>query len=297
MLFKETLDRLRPEVETALDEIFQAVLSKQTHEQDLLLIEINGFYEKDYDTPDVKISPFLFGPGDWGYETDHTQYRFFDFYRRTIISELREDYFKDYDTNKEKQDLYDITLQMELMVYLKFWESDRMLKKLYHLSNLALGKNYDWQFEIVKDDSRNLLIRKSIRDPIKDICPKYYQLLKDIYLSQIRNAVAHSDFYITKTRLGFSNVDPTNHAPLGQIDFKTWEERFHKQILFYNGLIGRFQYFHSQYQKQQEDKEFGLEIRLTKNDGSERKDWIKFVHINRPDWMWYNNWQKYYKGK
>lgn len=37
MLFRETLDRLQPEVESALDELFGVAQAKQSHEQDLLL--------------------------------------------------------------------------------------------------------------------------------------------------------------------------------------------------------------------------------------------------------------------
>jgi hypothetical protein len=47
-----------------------------------------------------------------------------------------------------------MTLQVELMVYLKFWESDVILRKLYQLSNLAQAKNYDWHYRLEKDDSR-----------------------------------------------------------------------------------------------------------------------------------------------
>jgi hypothetical protein len=281
MLFKETLDKFKPQVEDALDQLYNAVLGKQTHEQDLLLLEINGFYVELHEDPEVKkrmnLSPFVFGPGGWEYFTDHTQYRFFNFYRQQVLTEGRADYFKDFDKNEKKQHDHDIMMQMELMIYLKFWESDKILKRLCHLSNLAQGKNYDWYFKIDKDDSRHTIIREHVRDPIKNICPLYYNLLKDIYLSQIRNATAHSDFYITGTKLGFNNVDVANHAPLGQIDFQQWEERFHKLILLYNGLIGRSNFYQRRYIKSQEGNEYGLQIRMTKNDGTSQNSFIKYL--------------------
>lgn len=301
MIFKETLDKFKMEVEEALDELFGAVKTNQTHEQDLLLIEINGFYEEKHNEPEVKkrfnLSPFVFGPQGWTYFADRTQYNYFNFWRRNISGETRNQFFSDYDTNLDKETTYDIILQQELMIYLKFWESDRMLKKIYHLTNLALGNNYDWFFDIGKDDSRHILIREKIRDPLEKVCPKYYQLLKDIYLSQIRNAVAHSQFYITKQKLGFCNFDENNHAPLSQIDFEDWEVRFHKLILYYNGLLKRFNESHDDYVRLQEGKEFGLQIRLTDKNSTETTNWIKYVQAGRLDWMWYDVWKKRYKNK
>ena len=301
MLFRELLDNYSATVQDALDELFSAIKANQTHEQDLLLIEVNGFYVPEYADPNVrmnmKLSPFVFGPGGWEDQADQTQYRFFDAYRRQMINGSREKYLEDFSSNKEKQMLHDLTIQVELMVYLKFWESDRIIKKLYQMSNLALGRNYDWHFTVDKDDSRQEIIRLQIRDPLKDVTPKYYQLIKDIYLSQIRNAVAHSQFYITPGGLGFTNTDEKNHAPLYQMKFDDWEHRFHKLILLYNGLIGKFNSIRSEYVKEQEDKEFGLQIRMTKKDQTEKNSWLKFVTTEggRSDWMWYDTWKKHYK--
>jgi hypothetical protein len=298
MLFKETLTNLTLEVEVALDELFQAAKSNQTHEQDLLLVEINGFYDKKLDSKksNLNLSPFGFGPGGWLYFTNYTQYRFYDIYRREISELPRLEYFTDFKIDQRKQAVYDFTLQLELMVYLKFWESDVILRKLYQLSNLAQGKNYDWYFSITKDDTRHKLIRELIRDPIKDICPKFYKLLKDIYLSQIRNAAAHSQFYIEQGKLGFNNYDPSDHAPLSQITFQEWEDRFHKLVLMYNSLIRCSQKSHAEYIAEQTDKHYGLQVRITKNDGSIKKDWIKYVDSGgRIDWMWYKIWDSHYR--
>ena len=302
MLFKEKLDLLTPEVDAALDELFAAILKNQTHEQDLLLVEINGFFDPKMDEPEMKkrfnFSPFLFGPQGWTYYADYTQYSFYDYYRRRLMNIPRSEFFKDFDSDQEKQAYCDITIQMELMVYLKFWESNRTLKRLYHLAQLAIGKNYDWHFEINQDDSRHKIIRELIREPIKNECPKYYKLIKDIYLSQIRNAAAHSDYYIVGQKLGFCNHDPANHAPLTQINFEEWEDRFHKLILLYNGLIGRFKLAHESYIEEQKGKEFGLQISLTRKDGQTKDGWIKYVEDqDRSDWMWYENWKKHYKNK
>lgn len=299
MLFSETLDKHYPQVKEALGELFDAVRANQTHEQDLLLVEINGFYRDELEKPlpdGEKLSPFVFGIGGWSYFADKTQYRFFHHYRQTFDKKPRVNFFFDYKTNLEKQQFYDISLQIELMVYLKFWESDVMLRKLYHLSNLARGNNYDWYFRVSKDDSRQNIVRTLIRDPLKNICPKFYQLIKDIYLSQIRNAVAHSQFYIEQQKLGFANHDPENFAPLSQIDFLEWEDRFHKLVLMYSELIEKFKASYKEYMKEEDDKHYGLQVRTTAKDKSTAYEYVKyFDHGDRKDWMWYKIWDKHYR--
>jgi hypothetical protein len=292
MLFKDTLNNLKPEVDTAVTELFNAVQSNQTHEQDLLLTHINGSYEESLKEYKEKLSPFVFGPGGWIYNADETQYRFYDAYRHTIEEIPRDVYFEDFDSNLKKQFDYDFLLQIELMVFLKFWESEPMLKRLYQLSNLAQGKNYDWYFNMASSGKPHKIIRTLVRDPIKDICPKYYKLLKDIYLSQIRNAAAHSQFYILHKKIGFCNYNK-KHSPLTQIDFSDWEQRFHKLILLYNAILYHLNETHKEYVARQVDKEFGLEVRLTATKSS----WIKWVEAGRVDWMWYDTWKKHYKNK
>jgi hypothetical protein len=92
-------------------------------------------------------------------------------------------------------------------------------------------------------------------------------------------------------------VDIKNHAPLAQIDFIDWEIRFHKLMLLYNGLIERFNQSYTGYIEQQKDKEFGLEVRITKKDGNSKSSFVKYVDANRHDWMWYVVWKKHYKDK
>lgn len=295
MLFLETIKKYEIEVETAVNELFTAVQNNQTHEQDLLLVDINGFYQP-VSIGHSKYSPFMFGPQGWEYYTDRAQYDFFDNYRRLIFESPKKEFFTNFHNDKEKQSLFSFTTQIELMIFLKFWESNRTIKKLYQLTNLAKGNNYNWHFEISKDDSMHEIIRLKIRDPLKTICPNFYKLIKDIYLSQIRNATAHSDFYIIDDTIGFNNYNPKNHAPLTQIKFAEWENRIVKLILLFNKLIKHFNDARRGYIGQQIDKEFGLQIRMTESDGTETYRFIKYHEIpGRQDWITYEQWKAQYK--
>lgn len=294
MLFKELLEKYASEVESALDELFINVKQNQRHEQDLLLIIINASYTGFWDFPNKKYAPYSFGPGGWINNADLNQQEFFIFYSHYIELKSRNDYFIDYNENKEKRAMFEFLLQLELMIYLKFWESELMLKRLYQLSVLAQGKNYDWHFALNDRDTPQKMIRKKIRDSIMDTCPKYYQLLKTIYQSQIRNAAAHTQYYIVGQHLGFLNSNPPD-APFTQIDFTIWEEKFHKLFLLYQGISKRMYYLSLEYIEKQKGKHYGLQINIPNISSSSDMSFIKHVNVGRTDWMWYTTWSKYYR--
>ncbi|MCB9165600.1 MAG: hypothetical protein H6592_14395 [Flavobacteriales bacterium] len=233
MLFKETLDRLTWEVKEAVDEIFTTIDQRQTHPNDIVLPKWGWYSEQRMDG----YKPFGPGLGGWDAETEHTQYEFYDSYRRQYVKGSRKVFYTKISSDQKAKKDIRLSIQMELMLYLRFWETDRILTKLFHYTQLALGKPFNWQYKLDPDKKNHLLIREEIRDPLKQICPKYYALLKKMYKSQIRNAVAHSQYYITDNHVGFTNYAPAKHAPFAQESYDWWEEIFHTVILFYNELI------------------------------------------------------------
>ncbi|MBK7946563.1 MAG: hypothetical protein IPJ85_15260 [Flavobacteriales bacterium] len=280
MLFEEILERLRPEVEEAVAELFQTIYRNLDHPQDLLLTEIGQFTEID--------NGFGPGLGGWDHEAEHTQYEFYDMYRKAFLAnESRKETFDKAEKDPDVAKAIRQTIQFEMMVYLRFWEADRILKKLYHYTQLALGQPFNWQYTIGPDDSRQELIRLQIRDPLQSTCPKYYNLLKSIYRSQVRNAVAHSQFYITDNSIGFTNYDPKRHAPHTQERYPWWEEIFHRVVLFYNELL-RHQRRLNDRAKRQDALALGrgLEIRCT----NPSQNFTKAVHWTfnhkRGIWDW-----------
>lgn len=178
-----------------------------------------------------------------------------------------------------------LTLNLELLIYLKFWESDLLLRQLFNLTNLASGKYYDWDF--ILEYSRRKLIRNQIQNPLKDICPKAYKLIDETYSSQIRNAIAHSKYYFMGRNIQLANKEENEHYELHNIPFDDWEIRFHKTLLFYNFIIGNLQKYDKLYQAEVSDKHFGLPLstpRLT-NLGLRKTQWAKYDDTwNR--WLW-----------
>jgi len=291
MLYKEILESQFKRVSEAIGELFVTARKNQTHENDLLAILVNGFYDESIKEASGNHSPFLIGPHFQHY-AELTQYEFYHLYRITNIKNIKQKEYLDFIKATEKESMYSLGTQLELMIYLKIWESNRFLERLYKLTQLALGNNYDWHFQIEKDDSRQDLIRNEIRNPLKEICPKFFQLIKDIYLSQIRNAVAHSQFYIVGTGISFLNYDPQRHAPINHMKIEEWEYRFHLLALMYNEYIRNISIHNYLYIRKSRNTSNGLTLRMTELNQTTKSNEIIYAK-NPQRWIWIENYTKH----
>lgn len=299
MVFIETLKECEPEVREAVEELFETAFKNQKVDTDLLLVIIHGYYDVKHLEFHVreKLSPYVFGPEHIGHSLG-TFYDFFHSYRTTAISKKKLE--KLAADSKKKQAIdhqEELTINIELLIYLKFWESDLLLRQLYNLVNLASGKYYDWSFvppdltQKKKNNSgkfsRRPFIRNHIQAPIKTICPKFHKLVKENYSAQIRNAIAHSKYYFLGRNLQLANKDENKFYELTNISFADWEIRFHKTLLFYNFIIGCIQRYDKHYQDEVKDKHFGLPLstpQLT-HLGLRKNQWVKYDNVwNR--WLW-----------
>jgi hypothetical protein len=93
---------------------------------------------------------------------------------------------------------------------MKFWETDLILRRLSNLSNLAQAKPYYWDYSQTVYDARRNLIKDEIQKPLEFICPLFYKLIDEIYSNQIRNAVAHSQYYFLYDSIHLTNKDGNN---------------------------------------------------------------------------------------
>jgi hypothetical protein len=274
MIFLEILKHHEKRVEEAVEELFEKAENSQTHPRDILLILEHGFYKEfyeDYQTKEgKKFSPYVIGPDLVGI-AQRTHYQYLNTYRR---SHLIKDGFKEFGkkarTDDELKYAEYFSIQMEKNIYLRIWESDMFIKQLYQLSKLALGERYDWHFEINNQkrdgQSKQSLIRKEIRDKLETVCPKFYELLKNLYLTQIRNAIAHSQFYFLGRNITYLNYsdNPKAGCPLHGLSFYGWAHFIHKTLLLHSFLIKAFNKQRDKYHT--ETLSAGkVEVRVTKN--------------------------------
>ncbi len=77
MIFNDLIQELNEDVRNAIDELFNAAWTNQSHPQDLLLIDQHGYYDNVF--AGVPENPNVIGPGEIGFSED-TFYEFIDIF-------------------------------------------------------------------------------------------------------------------------------------------------------------------------------------------------------------------------
>ena len=291
MIFIDLVRELEDSVTEAVDDLFNAAWTNQSHPQDMLLADQHGFYNEILANPLVRENPYVIGPDEIGFG-EATFYRFIHWYRQSHLldkAEFEKQVAEDEDTRKQEE----LTVQLEQSIYLRFWEADSLLKQYYHLSSLASGEPYDWHLKIPvhsRKGSKQDVIRKKIRDRVKDTCPAFYALVKSNYVSQVRDAIAHSQFYTMKRSICFLNHsdNPKAHAPLRGMSFDEWYRTFHTTLLLHNATIGAFSQYRERYKERTLANGNRISIRIISPDGSESFADLGVLH-DRDEWIWHKN--------
>ncbi len=291
MLFTEKMEQVQEEVDAAVNELFIAAEKNQTHPQDLLIILEHGFYAEEFvEFADQHgLSYYHMGPNWEGY-SEQTQYELYDAYRHELEND-KEAYLSKVKTDENLKIEERMRLHVELMIYLKFWESDMIVKKLYQLVRLSNSEAYNWHFKI-KDfkKGRQQILRQEVRDKSQKVCPKFSLLINRIYSNQIRNSIAHSQYAFIGRTIHLNNKKESPYHLLGAIDFEDWEDYIHRVIMMYNAIIGNINQQRRRYQNKASGKHFGLDIRVPKKDGTLKTEFYKYLpDIGR--WNWYKNVQ------
>ncbi len=239
---------LHPEFERLLN----LALQNQSFPTDLLLIVINGFF-KPLENPNMpKTIPYVIGPGDIGH-SESTHYSFIHAYRDNSIVQLtHSEYLNEVKWRPDRREIIDeyiqieeFSIQIEMLIYLKFWEADLIIKNLYQFVTILNGNPYEWHFKISESNrdkeghgTRQEIIRKDIRDKVKDISPILYQTIKDSYKTQIRNSIAHSNYSFQNRNIHPNNfIENDVASQLKYLSFDDWIDMFHNTLLLHNEYI------------------------------------------------------------
>lgn len=302
MIVAELLEENNPAVREAIDELFAAAESNQTHEQDIFLVDQHGFYQELLAQPEVReeheLSPYVIGP-DYVGHAEATSYEFINWYRQS--HRVDRDGLQESLGDEEFEQHERLMLEIEKNIYLKFWESDLILKRLYQLSRLVNGESYDWHFYISPDPrdgpSKHEIIRKEVRDEVEEECPSFYSVVKDNYKTQIRNAIAHSQYAFLGRSIHYLNYseDPKAHCPIRAMPFDEWYDLFSNTILLHNELIRAFKEYRARFREKALANGNRLEVRITRYDhghGIENEPVIEYGHVGvttNDQWVWHEN--------
>lgn len=292
MLFEEIINNKMPIVRAAIDELISTALDKQNHPQDVLLVVNHSFYNDTLPEKFRKennLSEFAFGPADIG-RSEETHYEFIAWYFNNHQVN-REKFLVEQKKDNELKKLEDLSINIEKTIYLKFWEADMIVKYFYQLSLLCQGLNYDWYFKVPnysREGSKQDIIRLEIRDKVKTICPKFYNLIKETYSPQLRNAIAHSQYLIGSRNIKYLNYsnNPKAYSGIQTLTFEEWADFFHNTVLIYFALKDGFDTVKEMYYQKTLTNCF-LETRITK---TEKKELFSKIYLRNGyrDWTTHN---------
>ncbi|OYU83368.1 MAG: hypothetical protein CFE24_11730 [Flavobacterium sp. BFFFF2] len=154
-----------------------------------------------------------------------------------------------------------VSLTIELMIYSHLWESKHNLANFKKLADLIDSKPVDWELKI-PEDSKFMFVKNNIRDVFEKYNLKIYQIFKECYRSQLRNAFAHSlyHFSLNGHYLVFENYKEPNHQ-IKEMSFDDWTVIFLKSTLLQNE-------YHNKFSREIEALEKGKEYEVTMIDAN-----------------------------
>lgn len=280
MIFKDKLSEKGKVINTEIQLLFEKALKSQTHSGDLLLVLINGFLTEDVPQGN---SPYVIGMGKEGW-SEHTHFDFIDLYRtESIEDEPYSEYIKRHEWDPARQQEIEqlrykesISLHVEMMIYLKIWEADMTIKKLYEFVRILNGEHFDWHFKIAASNrdtdatgNRQDIIRNLVRDRVRLFSEHFYRVIKETYITQLRNSIAHSNYSFLGRHIHPNNYIKSDPASqLKAVSFDQWIDIFHNTIMLQNELIGLSNKIWKHYSDLALANNNLNEIRVTKADGT-----------------------------
>ena len=310
MIFTDKLNEKGKIIHTEMDNLLQLASKNQFHSGDLLLFYCNGFYEDSINitNPNItqKFNPHVIGPGSQGH-SEITHYEFIHKYRTSHIHPMKySEYVKQFemekwdklisDRNNELIDVEETSIQLEMLIYLKFWEADSIIKKLYHLVGMLYKEPYDWYFKISESardkvglGTRQDILRIKIRDRIKKFSPILHEIIKNTYKTQIRNSIAHSNYSFLGRSIHLNNfIKEDNASQMKTIPFDNWIDVFHNTLVLHNELIGICERINDHYSKIAKEHNNQIEILVTEKDGQQYPLLIEYRE-QYGDWHYVQN--------
>lgn len=230
--------------------------------------------------------------------SEQTQAEFYSFYRDRQI-ENKKKFTESKKQHESIQHAERISIHIETMLFIKFWESEHIIRLLYNLARLSNGESFDWHFDAskfkikskktgkIEKAGRTSIIENFLIEEFNKSCPEFSELIISTYASQIRNAIAHSQFYIFGDFIHFTNHQKgLDYNNISHITFDRWELYIHMIILFYNAIIANSNKYYRLYCEKAKGKHYGIPIKITKADEISEIRWYTYDGLR---WVWYQN--------
>jgi len=124
----------------------------------------------------------------------------------------------------EKPEQKESLRKFHLLAYSLFWECTDIQRLLLSLVRTASGLEYDPDLIIAPDKRRRAnSVYEEIRSKSKSLGLAFGDIINSLYSNQLRNAIAHSELWISSDYLVLQNHDPKRNGSIGSIPIVEWD--------------------------------------------------------------------------
>ena len=260
MIRRQILDFKRIECTNSIIDLIHSAIDNQSNPNDFLLILASGQFNKDIASEKKSfLEGFTTGHlyEQFSNKSDERFYKWFFEKSGYVI----DDVLPRFDTKSLD---HQVALQIESKIYLAYWESDITLHILYQLARLSNRKPYDWlwRYKFSKFTSRGGFFRKEIKNEIQSAHPDLYAFFDNYVVSQVRNAIAHSQVAPLTNEIKLLNFRKNNkYTPHCLLKYAEWEELICATLAFRSVIVDQMNQHGKMARLQFPDRKFMIQIR------------------------------------
>ena len=191
----------------------------KVNSSDFVLLMARGGYHKHLDRPDIDLTPFVLEDRE-DFLMDQTRRKFFVSYMNRYVDSLKAE-------NQLRDDEREYELNIQMMIYTHIWESHLFLNQLIRIATIQQGEGYLWKTKLPQESKKNFITQKII-DVFAKTDNGMANLIKQSYSDDLRNAFAHSSYFINGNRI------QTNKYAIyvgKSVSFEEWDEMFVRSVL------------------------------------------------------------------
>ncbi len=208
--YSEIINEVTSIIENALYQLFIK------NPEDYILFMVSGEYNTQIaQNKTLNLSPYTIS----GYNLDN----YYDYSRLKFLCDFLNkhySFFSFFDSKKLIDDEY--RMNIEFLIYTHIWEARTFLKKLFRFANLLNGEEYDWKIQVPKY-GKSVFIKDKIAKPLNNSGCLLGKIITNNYNSDLRNAIAHSDFQIDEKA---KRIEYRSPKALCNMSFDNWSIHF-----------------------------------------------------------------------
>lgn len=229
MLRNSKVDHYSMEVTESLQELYNLCKVSQSDSGNLLLCQQNGFIWQG--------SPCI-GIGEEGLNNMH-KINSLSYNGIGVLTDDDECFSKKGISFMSGIEELPQTVNKEFTNYLNIWENNSFIRTFTQVINVLNGEHYDWYLDISKLSApqKSKHIRERIVQKLS-LAPKLYNIMKQAYIGQLRNAAAHTDYHCIQGGIWLDNYQKDKYANIQAVSFEEWEKIYSYSYLVFIGLYG-----------------------------------------------------------